>query len=562
MSEIENLRYYVLLQKLLKVIMNIRGVDPEDVKVCVKDFCDLFHIERADTRFYHNEALERVGKGDILIGYDSGEESVPVMSIRHITKVKAVITCTAYRKKDAEPFTADEEEKVGVVMKTLLSFVSRRRLEGVVEMMFYHDDDGYLNFPYFQRWLEESSEKDQLKGKIAIHYNLLHFSLINQEIGRAAGDIVMRNHFEGVSSIVSKNGIVCRLGGDNFVVICDKDNIDKLISYLEATPVVYDAVQNKRIRVAASAGIFQMPEDFVYLNNGQVMDKIVTASLAARRNGVSAVYFEKSLIETKERLSKLQKLLPDALRNEEFAVFYQPKVNIVTGKLSGAEALCRWFRDGKIVPPMQFIPLLEQTDDICKLDFYMLDHVCRDIRRWLDTGKNVVRISVNFSRKHMMDVDLLKNIIEIVDRNNVPHEYIEIELTETTTDVEFRDLKRVVGGLQQAGVCTSVDDFGMGYSSLNLIREIPWNVLKVDRSFLPIDEDDQNSIRSIMFKYVVAMAKEMGLECIAEGVETKDQVEVLRQNKCGFAQGYFFDKPLPLAEFENRLDGNGYSVDL
>jgi EAL domain-containing protein (putative c-di-GMP-specific phosphodiesterase class I) len=263
----------------------------------------------------------------------------------------------------------------------------------------------------------------------------------------------------------------------------------------------------------------------------------------------------------KDEANKLQQIFPEALKNEEFRVFYQPKIDISTGELAGAEALCRWFRDGRIMQPLEFIPVLERTSDICKLDFYMLDHVCRDIRRWLDEGRNVVRVSINLSRRHMMDIDLMQNILDIVDRNNVPHRYIEIELTETTTDVEFRDLKRVVGGLQKSGIYTSVDDFGMGYSSLNLIREIPWNVLKVDRSFLPVDEDNSGSNRSIMFKYVLAMAREMGLECIAEGVETKAQVKVLRDNKCGFAQGFLFDRPLPVDEFENRLNGYRYDTD-
>ena len=191
----------------------------------------------------------------------------------------------------------------------------------------------------------------------------------------------------------------------------------------------------------------------------------------------------------------------------------------------------------------------------------MLDCVCSDIRRWLDEGSKVVRISVNFSRKHMMDVDLLEHIISILDRHNVPHEFIEIELTETTTDVEFRDLKRVVSNLQQENICTSIDDFGMGYSSLNLLREIPWNVLKVDRSFLPVDGDNSTSSRAVMFKCVVDMAKELGLECIAEGVETLNQVKLLRENNCMLAQGFLFDKPLPLADFEERLKNGHYAVE-
>ena len=159
-----------------------------------------------------------------------------------------------------------------------------------------------------------------------------------------------------------------------------------------------------------------------------------------------------------------------------------------------------------------------------------------------------------------MDVDFLEHIIRVIDDNNVPHKFIELELTETTTDVEFRDLKRIVSGLQKAGIYTSVDDFGMGYSSLNLIKEINWNVLKVDKSFLPIDEDDDKSTRSIMFKYVVAMAKELGLETLAEGVETKNQIEILKNNNCNLAQGYYFDKPLPKNDFEERLDQHKYEM--
>ena len=123
----------------------------------------------------------------------------------------------------------------------------------------------------------------------------------------------------------------------------------------------------------------------------------------------------------------------------------------------------------------------------------MLDHVCRDIRRWLDEGLPVVKVSVNMSRVHLGSEDLSTKIIEIIRRNNVPNEYIEIELTETTTDVDFTELKRVVSSLHRAGISTSIDDFGIGYSSLNLIRELPWNVLKIDKSFLPEDSDENSS---------------------------------------------------------------------
>ena len=409
------------------------------------------------------------------------------------------------------------------------------------------------------RALAKYNEMRQLGTKAAIHYNLRHFSLVNQEIGKRAGDVVIKNHYEGLCRVIGDDGMVGRLGGDNFVALCDKTQLEAVTAYLSGTPVAYHEQEGKRILVSATAGIYIIPPGFTLHNPGQIMDKILSASNAARHAGKEQiVYYTEKLLLNKDHAMRVQQRFPEALRNEEFRVFYQPKIDIHSGKLIGAEALCRWFRNDEIVPPPEFIPVLEETNEICRLDFYMLDHVCADIRRWLDEGREVVRISINLSRKHMMDIDLLKNIMNVIDKHNVPHQYIEIELTETTTDVEFRDLKRVVHGLQAEGIITSVDDFGIGYSSLNLICDIPWNVLKVDKSFLPIEEDDAGSNRAILFRHVVAMAKSLGMECIAEGVETPHQVEVLRENNCELAQGFFFDRPLPVREFEKRLQGFTY----
>ena len=166
---------------------------------------------------------------------------------------------------------------------------------------------------------------------------------------------------------------------------------------------------------------------------------------------------------------------------------------------------------------------------------------------------------MNLSRRNLIDLDLLDHILSVVDKHHVPHHFIEIELTETTTDVEFKDLKRIVTGLQEAGIFTSVDDFGIGYSSLNLIREIPWNILKVDKDFLPYSEQAVQNRQNIMFRHVVNMAKEIGLTCVAEGVETGDQVNILRKSGCDIAQGFYYDKPLPVREFEKRLEMSIYA---
>ena len=553
--------FYQYLEELIIAMTEQQTSRIPRIFEVLTEICKLFGLSKGVTVFYENVNQERMNRGEEVVAYDTGEKHQLVRSVRVVTNVKAIVLCRAYRPEGAPPLTPFETQKLDIVMRTVLNMAGLMRLQKTIEALGFRDDKGYRNMRSFMRELGTDNEQHRLSGKVAVNYNLRHFSLVNQEIGRKAGDIVMRNHYAGVEQIIGDTGIVSRLGGDNFVAICGSEQSDALLKYLFEAPVCYDITFNKRIMVACSAGVYRIPDDFNLLDPGEIMDKVIVALQAARVGGKERiVFFNADQLAIKERAMRVQQRFPDALRNQEFKVFYQPKVDIETGALAGAEALCRWFRNGQIIPPIEFIPILEETTEICKLDLYMLDHVCQDIRRWMDEGRKVVRISVNLSRKHMMDIDLLQTILEIIDRNNVPHEYLEVELTETTTDVEFRDLKRVVHGLQQAGIFTSVDDFGIGYSSLNLIREIPWDVLKVDKSFLPVDDDDPNSVRSVMFKYVVAMAREMGLECIAEGVETQAQVDVLRENHCDLAQGYFFDRPLPVEQFEKLLQGYTYTV--
>lgn len=556
------MEYYISLEKLLSAMISFDGKDISDINTVLAEMCRLFSITKGITEFYKSVEHEKAGKGELIVCYDDGSGGEEFICKRVITKSMTVAKVTIFRHSDAPKLDDADISRINMVIDTVLTFITRNRLETVVEKLTFYDDSGYPNLRSFIRYLEQLNENNDFKGRTAIHFNLRHFSLINREIGRNSGDVVIHNYFKLLSETIGDQGVICRVGGDNFVAIFRDEKLRDVLDILKGVPIVYDINNTKRILVSANTGVFRIPDDFVYERSDDIMDRIVSSTRAAKNGGKdSIVFFDDEMVVDKEKAMHIQQIFPQAIQNSEFKVFYQPKIDIETGEIVGAEALCRWFRDGKIIPPIDFIPVLEQTTDICRLDFYMLNHVCRDIRRWLDEGRDVVRVSVNLSRKHMMDVDLLERILGIVDMNHIPHQYIEIELTETTTDVEFRDLKRVVSGLQQAGICTSVDDFGMGYSSLNLIREIPWNVLKVDKSFLPVDNDNEESTRSIMFKYVVAMAKELGLECIAEGVETKNQVQVLRDNRCVFAQGFYFDRPLPINDFEDRLSTHHYDVE-
>lgn len=556
--------YYSLYEQLVSEMTKLDdSANIPEIERLLVEICKILRISKAVTRLYRNAKEEAEGGGETLCSRDTGEDCVLVHKMKVVTSVMTSATLTAYMAVDEPPLTEEEFQRLDIVMRTTICYLSRRRMRDIVEELAYFDDFGYRNSRSFMSGVMRIAGEGRIGGMAAVHYNLRHFSLINQQAGRRAGDEILRNHFESLAKLIGETGLLCRLGGDNFVALFDGALLDRVLQYLKETKVPYDCSGGGMVTIHCSAGVYCLPEDIVISDAGEILSKIIAAFRVAQYGSKRIIYYDEELLKKKEAMMRIQEMFPAALKREEFQVYYQPKVNIFTGEICGAEALCRWFRDGVLVPPMEFIPVLEQNNDICKLDFYMLEHVCRHLRSWLDDGKKVVRTSVNMSRRHMTDENLLKTIMGIINWYSIPHDLIEIELTETTTDVEFKDLKRVVGGLRESGIYTSIDDFGVGYSSLNLIKGVPWNVLKVDRSFLPITEEEPDSVNNIMFKYVVSMSKEIGLECVVEGVETKQHLDILRENGCELAQGFLFDRPLPHDEFEKRLeDDYRYSVEL
>ncbi|MBQ9906438.1 MAG: EAL domain-containing protein [Oscillospiraceae bacterium] len=562
MDQEKEYRFFRLYEQLasLTQIVNQKPEIPK-IEAIMNEISVMLRLAKGVTHFYKNPGDEQRGIGETMCSYDIGAENIkPVHTVRFVTNLMSISTMTIYMTEDEEPLTDEELFKADLAMRTTLAFISRNRLQIIAEELAFFDDMGFRNIRSFFKFLAWNSKPGDFNGMAAIQYNLRHFALVNEEHGRAGGDMVLKNHYQHIETVIGKGGMVSRLGGDTFVCVCKQNDLPELLDYLNDAAVLANP-NGKTANISACAGVFQIPDGYTVSVPNDIMGKIMQSYQIAKVGAQgNIVFYSDMMLSDKERAGKIQKMLPEALQNGEFHVFYQPKVNIITGELCGAEALCRWFHDGQIVPPIEFIPVLEETSDICRLDFHMLEQVCKHIRKWLDAGKKPGRISVNLSRRHMTNAQLVDIIIEIIDRYDVPHKYIEIELTETTTDVEFKDLKRVVEDLQEHGICTSVDDFGIGYSSLNLIRVVPWDVLKVDRIFVPMDNESRESARSVMFKYVIAMAKELGLECIIEGVETKAQLKMLRELGCEAVQGYLFDKPLPLDEFEKRLDMQKYDV--
>ena len=551
--------YYTLFEQLTDQMTNLEAFDVPGIFATLAEICRILRVSKGVTTYYRSPHMEQLGKGEDFVCYDNGAEHVLVSPMRIVTPAQVVIVCNVYQKKGDAPFTEEERRRVEIIQRMMLTYMDKARQKEVINNLMYYGEDGFHNLRFFYVEIARLIKAGQLAGKTTMRINLHRFTLVNEQIGIEAGDRVMLRYCKALEEAWHNSGILCRLGGDNFVAVFDSKYLPEVLNCLNGIPIPWDESEKLRVEISAVAGIYCVESKDENHDPGAVMGKIVNAYLIAKREYTpDIVYYSDEFQLEKAKELKVQAEFRQAIRDQDFLVYYQPKVDVITRELIGAEALCRWQREGRLIPPLEFIPTLERGSDICDLDFYMLEHVCMDIRRWLENGLDPVPVSVNFSRRHLIDPDLFANIISIVDRHQVPHKLIEIELTETTTDVEFKDLKRVVSQLQQAGFSTSVDDFGIGYSSLNLIKQIPWNVLKLDKSILPEKGEDQNRGRS-MFGHIIAMAHEIGLNCVAEGVETEDQLEFMKRSGCRIAQGFYFDKPLPVDEFESRLLKKVYS---
>lgn len=549
--------YMTALEKFISKMYMIADMNDTNANEAMDDLCRILKIGKVDFIAYDNEASEHLGLFKSFCIYDGGsaKDSEPI-SRRFATPDDNIAVYKIYLRDGYDGWDDIDRRRIDVFIVLLSTFIARNRLMKTANRLTFRDNDlDMYNLRQFMKSVRRLCKEERIDDFTAVYFNLKRFSVVNQQIGRENGTRVMKKFISMIDELLDgRDEVVCRIGGDNFITLIKNENLRPVLDLLAGTGVEIGEKKGERILISATAGVYDIPDMDSFVLPTDIMDRVSMAfQLAKSSVKEDVVFFDDALLEKSKHNNDITASFPRALEEREFLVYYQPKIALDGRHIAGAEALSRWFHNGRLIPPADFIPVLEQGREICKLDLYVLDTVCRDIKRWMDSGKKVVRVSVNLSRQHLSYMDLLQRIVDIIDKHNVPHEYIEIELTETTTDVEFKDLKRTISGLHKTGISTSVDDFGIGYSSLNLIKELPWNVLKLDKSLLPHKSGDSNEQNIVMFKYLVAMAQEMGLECIAEGVETEEHVDILTSNRCKLAQGYYFDKPLPVEEFEARL---------
>lgn len=388
---------------------------------------------------------------------------------------------------------------------------------------------------------------------VVMCFDILNFRYINEGYGHQKADMLLRAFASALAESYSYNETFARIGADRFVSLCIDDGriVERRKFILEKVKETTDEIAMKypiRIKV----GIY-----YVKNRKESVADMIDKANLARKsvnveERSLQAEYREK-LMENTRHQEQIESRMEAALEKGEFVPYLQPKWDMERDCICGAEALIRWKdKDGKIIPPGDFIPLFEKNGFIERVDFYMLEEVCKYLRRMLDEGREVYPISVNQSRYLMYDPNYLTRIQEIFLKYKVPKGLVELELTETVFFHEKNHMVNIMKALKDLNMNLSIDDFGSGYSSLNLLRDIPFDVLKIDREFL--DESVQSESGKWILRKIVEMAAGLNLRVICEGVETREQVEMLLEIGCRYAQGYLYSRPIPMEEYIDKYN--------
>jgi diguanylate cyclase (GGDEF)-like protein len=415
---------------------------------------------------------------------------------------------------------------------------------------------GVLNYEAFHAGAAALIAEHPENTYALITCDIERFKDINDFCGHNEADKVLFQLASAICDDLDPHELVCRVSADIFTA---------LVRYADG-PALKNRVCRWEQAVNETASSMHLPNGIclavgVYVVKPDendippMFDRANAArKLAKGRRQTTVRYYDSALHQKLSHEKELEGSMASSLENGDFVIHLQPKYKLSDFKIVGAEALVRWQHPTLgLLPPSDFIPLFERNRFIVELDNFVFEQVCALVRRWLDTGAPVVPVSVNFSRVHLMTPDFIPRVDSIIRKHNVPPGFLEIELTESAFINRSVEISRIAGELKGIGLTISMDDFGSGYSSLNALKDLPVDVLKLDKDFFR--NDCFTAREQTILKGFVDIAKQLHLQVVSEGVETKMQAVFLKEIQCDLAQGYYFARPLPVRAFEALLAG-------
>lgn len=429
--------------------------------------------------------------------------------------------------------------------------VNQGKLNGVVVdyLATYDELTGIYNKQAFYTKTKEMLLDNPDKNFDLLRINIERFKVLNDLFGESTGDKLLRYIGKFLKEINLPLCVSGRLYADNFVVCYEagKGDSRRMINTLQMVADSF-AINNRTI---LSFGLYRIDDKTLPVS---VMCDRANMALWKAKGNFKNPYCEYDE-KMRQQVLKEQKIINAmemAIQNKEFTLYLQPKYDIEKGTIIGAEALVRWISlENGFISPGDFIPVFENNGFVYEVDKFIWEESCRYLRKWLDEGREVHPISVNVSRIDLYDPKLVQHLVDLREKYQLPSQYLELEITESAYTEDPEQIITITRQLREAGFVILMDDFGTGYSSLNMLKDIQIDVLKLDMGFLK--SSDYSAKGGNILTAILKMAESLKMQTIAEGVETKEQVEFLKSIGCKYVQGFYYSKPLPVEEFEKLI---------
>jgi diguanylate cyclase (GGDEF)-like protein len=446
-----------------------------------------------------------------------------------------------------------------LLMRSMQYSIERKRYQVQLEHQANYDAlTGLPNRNLLHDRLRQAVYAKRNPRPMAVAFiDLDHFKFVNDSLGHGTGDKLLKGMAERLRSVLREGDTVARIGGDEFVVLLHEQGNEEVIfrtmqriAMEVSQPMMIDG---KELFVTCSAGISMYPQDGPDVET--LLRNADAAMYRAKDHGRNNFQFYTSEMNDRinERLA-LENALRRALERNELVLHYQQKIDVRTGALAGAEALVRWNHpDWGLLRPERFIPLAEETGLILQIGEWVIHEACRQIRAWLDQDLKPGLVSVNLSARQFRQDGLVRAVSRILEEAGVDPRHLELELTESTVMHNVATGIATLHGLKSLGVQLSVDDFGTGYSSLSYLKDLPIDVLKIDRAFVRDIGSGAGADEGVLAQAIISLAHNLHLKVIAEGVESEAQLRFLKRHGCDQVQGFFYGEPVPAEQFARLL---------
>lgn len=395
--------------------------------------------------------------------------------------------------------------------------------------------------------LEAEKRSEQGEKRAVVTFDIKNFKVINTEFGYETGNRVLIEIGRALHTFIEEEECYARVEADTFVVLLFYATPEELRQRIEQLLQRIERLSAKMILFfpfICMAGVCAEEDQ-------ENVESMIESANAVRHSikdyhKSNYAFFNKEMQRQRDREKHFASRMKGALKNNEFTVYYQPKIDVASGGWSGLEALIRWREpDGTLVHPDAFIPLFERNGFIAEIDRFVFEQVCRDLADWMEKGRKIYPVAVNISRIHILEAYFPGELVDICRQYSVPVDMIELELTESAFLDNPSVILEIANEIKKEGFKLSMDDFGTGYSSLSMLKDIPVDIIKLDRDFFRADMDKREKI---VVTNIVHMARELDIEVISEGIETADQEQFLKEVGCNMAQGYYYAKPAPIEQ--------------